>query len=99
MLPPFSKFPTIKTLVLQIMAGGLRPSSSSSNQSFTAKLLLLLTVIPFTLAAFAFVGVEVLQTLLLITLLKTINFLAWTVLLLLLQQLHPMFLVLIVALF
>lgn len=42
------------------MAGGLhaplRPSSSSSsNHSFTAKLLLLLTLLPFTLAAFAFI--------------------------------------------
>ncbi|CAO2816204.1 unnamed protein product [Amaranthus hypochondriacus] len=37
------------------MAGGLRPPSSSSNQSFTAKLILLLTLLPFTLAAFAFV--------------------------------------------
>ena len=44
------------------MAGGLHSSlrqpsssSSSSTQSFTTKLLLLLTLLPFTLAAFAFV--------------------------------------------
>lgn len=42
------------------MAGGLHSSlkpasSSSSNQSFSSKILLLLTLLPFTLASFAFV--------------------------------------------
>ncbi|GAB4832239.1 Glycosyltransferase-like KOBITO 1 [Ancistrocladus abbreviatus] len=43
---------------LLTMAGGLhsslRPQPSSSHQSFTSKLLLLLTLLPLTLAAFAF---------------------------------------------